>query len=152
MAPRIGRASWRGALREGSGTVTVGERAWTSPYSFGSRFADGPGTNPEELLATAHAGCFTMALTHVLEAAGVTPQEVSTSAHVALRMVSGTPTIARIDLSTAVVAEGLDGARLQELADTAKEGCAVSRALAGVAEITVTARLAAAVDPVGSEV
>jgi osmotically inducible protein OsmC len=121
--------------------VTVGESAWTGEYSFGSRFEDGGGTNPEELIAAAHAGCFSMALAHSLSEAGHAPTSIETVARVRLRPVDGTPTIVQIDLETRGDADGLEEARFRELAETAKAGCAVSRALAGVEQISVAATL-----------
>jgi lipoyl-dependent peroxiredoxin len=141
MATSKGSARWTGDLRSGAGRVTVGERAWTGAYSFGSRFEDGKGTNPEELIAAAHAGCFSMALTHVLSEAGHAPASIETAARVRLRPVDGTPTIVEIELETRGDAEGLDEMRFRELAETAKAGCAVSRALAGVERISVSATL-----------
>jgi lipoyl-dependent peroxiredoxin len=142
MTTRNGSARWTGDLSSGSGRVTVGERAWTSDYSFASRFEDGTGTNPEELIAAAHAGCFSMALAHALSEAGHAPAFIETRARVRLRPVDGTPTIVQIDLETRGDAEGLDETRFREFAETAKAGCAVSRALAGVERISVSATLA----------
>ena len=141
MATRNGSARWTGDLSSGAGRVTVGESAWTGDYSFASRFEDGTGTNPEELIAAAHAGCFSMALAHVLSEAGHVPASIETVARVRLRPVDGTPTIVQIDLETRGDAEGVDEARFRELAETAKAGCAVSRALAGVERISVSATL-----------
>jgi osmotically inducible protein OsmC len=148
MAARIGSATWSGDLQDGSGEVVVGPGRWTAGYSFHSRFADTPGdgpgtTNPEELIAAAHAGCFSMALTHALTEAGYRPRGVATHARVQLRPADGVPTISLIALDTTVDADGIDEAALQEHAQVAKVGCAVSRALAGVAEIRLTARLLA---------
>jgi osmotically inducible protein OsmC len=143
MSGRRGRAVWTGTLDDGSGAVTVGAATWTAPYSMASRFADGAGgggeTNPEELIAAAHAGCFSMALCHRLTAAGHPPRRIETEARVHLRPVEGVPTIRRIDLVTAVDAPGLAGEELVALAEEAKAGCAVSRALAGVEEIALRA-------------
>jgi osmotically inducible protein OsmC len=139
MATRNGSARWTGDLGSGSGRLTVGDGAWVSPYSFASRFEDGAGTNPEELIAAAHSGCFSMALCHVLTEAGHPPRSIETLARVHLRNVDGAPTIQTIDLETRADAPGLDGERLQGLAETAKAACAVSRALGGVERITVSA-------------
>lgn len=139
MSGRLGSAVWNGTLDDGGGEVTVGTAAWRAPYSMASRFADGAGTNPEELIAAAHAGCFSMALCHALTAAGHPPRRIETSARVHLRPVDGVPTIRLIELTTAVDAPGLDPQALVTYAETAKAGCAVSRALAGVPEITLTA-------------
>jgi lipoyl-dependent peroxiredoxin len=141
MATRNGSARWTGDLSSGSGRVTVGANAWTGDYSFASRFDDGTGTNPEELIAAAHAGCFSMALCHVLSEAGQLPRVIETIARVQLRPVDGTPTIVQIDLETRGDAEGLDDERFRQLAETAKAGCAVSRALAAVERIGVSATL-----------
>jgi lipoyl-dependent peroxiredoxin len=141
MATRNGSARWTGDLSSGAGRVTVGERAWTGEYSFASRFEDGTGTNPEELIAAAHAGCFSMALALALSEAGHAPAFIETVARVHLRPVDGTPTIVQIDLETRGDAEGLGEMRFRELAETAKAGCVVSRALAGVERITVSATL-----------
>ncbi len=143
MAARIGSATWSGDLRDGSGEVMVGPGRWTAAYSFRSRFADTAdgGTNPEELIAAAHAGCYSMALTHALTEAGHRPRSVATHARAHLRPVDGVPTISLIELDTTVDADGIDDAVLQEHAGLAKVGCAVSRALAGVTEIRLTARL-----------
>jgi osmotically inducible protein OsmC len=143
MATRNGSARWSGDLATGSGRVTVGEQAWTGDYSYASRFEDGAGTNPEELIAAAHAGCFSMALSHVLAEADHTPSSIETRARVHLRPVDGVPTIRRIDLDAVGDAPGLDEDSFRELAERARATCAVSRALAGVEQITVSAKLAA---------
>jgi osmotically inducible protein OsmC len=143
MATRNGSARWNGDLAGGSGTVTIGEGAWTGSYSFGSRFEDGAGTNPEELIAAAHAGCFSMALSHILTEAGHTPRSVETKAQVHLRLVDGAPTIQQIDLETTGDVPDLDEQRFHEFAEEAKRTCVVSRALGGVEEMNVTAALAA---------
>jgi lipoyl-dependent peroxiredoxin len=141
MATHSGSARWTGDLSSGAGRVTVGERAWTGDYSFRSRFEDGAGTSPEELIAAAHAGCFSMALAHALSEAGHAPLSIETAARVQLRPVDGAPTIVQIDLETRGDAEGVDEVSFRELAETAEAGCVVSRALAGVERITVSATL-----------
>jgi osmotically inducible protein OsmC len=141
MATRNGSAQWNGSLNEGSGKLTVGDDVWTGDYSFASRFEDGEGTNPEELLAAAHAGCFSMALSLALGDAGHPPDSINTTAKVQLRNVEGLPTIDKIDLETEVSVAGVDDAQFQELAEAAKAGCVVSRALAGVDVIGLTAKL-----------
>ena len=143
MATRNGSALWNGNLKEGSGQLTIGDDVWTGNYSFASRFEDGEGTNPEELLAAAHAGCFTMALSLALGDAGHAPDTINTSAKVQLRNVDGLPTIDKIDLETEASVPGVDDAEFQKLAEAAKAGCVVSRALGGVKEINLTAKLAA---------
>lgn len=135
MGSRNGSARWNGDLATGAGTVTVGQNAWTGRYSFASRFEDGTGTNPEELIAAAHAGCYSMALCYVLTEAGHTPRSIETQARACLRMVEGVPTINQIDLDTTVDVPGLDETGLRDLAEVAKQSCAVSRALAGVEQI-----------------
>jgi osmotically inducible protein OsmC len=141
MAARKGSARWTGDLNNGSGQLIIGEAVWSGEYSFASRFQDGVGTNPEELIAAAHAGCFSMALTHVLTTAGHTPRSIQTVAHVHLRLLDGTPTIKQIDLETQGDVSGIDENRFRELAEKAKTTCAISRALAGVASISISATL-----------
>ena len=99
MTARNGSAVWRGDLESGSGTVTVGDGVFEGAYSFQSRFAEGEGTNPEQLIAAAHAGCFTMALSSILSAAGHAPESVRTNARVQLRNVDGSPTLTRRECS-----------------------------------------------------
>ncbi|MGO9903363.1 MAG: OsmC family peroxiredoxin [Solirubrobacteraceae bacterium] len=136
-----GSAEWRGELKSGSGTFTAGERI-SGEYSFKSRFEDGPGANPEQLIAAAHAACFSMALSAALADAGTPVTSVATNATVTLRFVDGAPTITAIALSTVGQVPGLDEAAFRAAAQGAKEGCPVSRALAGVPEITLEASLA----------
>jgi lipoyl-dependent peroxiredoxin len=141
VATRNGSAEWNGNLQEGSGKLTVGDNVWTGDYSFASRFEDGEGTNPEELLAAAHAGCFSMALSLALTDAGHPPNSINTTAKVQLRNVDGLPTIDDIQLETAADVPGVADAAFQELAEAAKSGCVVSRALAGVKNIGLSATL-----------
>ncbi|MFT4048229.1 MAG: OsmC family peroxiredoxin [Solirubrobacterales bacterium] len=141
MAARIGSAKWQGSLQEGVGTVTIGDGVFTGPYSFSSRFEEGEGTNPEEMIAAAHAACFTMALNNILFSHDHAPASVETTAKVGLRNIDGKPTIATIELETEAVIPDIDEAHFIEHAEEAKEGCVISRALAGVPEITLTARL-----------
>lgn len=142
MATRDGAGEWRGDLQSGSGTVAVGSGLCSGNYSFASRFEEGPGTNPEELIAAAHAGCFSMALSNILAEAGHTAQSVNTTAKVHLRMIDGSPTISQIDLLTQGRVPGIDQQQFADYAAQAKAGCPVSRALAGVGEITLDATLA----------
>jgi lipoyl-dependent peroxiredoxin len=142
MATRNGSAQWSGDLKEGSGTVTVGDGVWSGNYSFASRFEEGEGTNPEELIAAAHAGCFTMALSAQLGEAGHAPNSVKTTARVQIRNVDGLPTIDNIKLETEGDVPGVDQATFEQQAENAKSGCAVSRALAGVNTIELSAKLA----------
>jgi lipoyl-dependent peroxiredoxin len=141
MATRDGTAEWRGDLRSGSGRVSVPSGLFDGSYSFASRFEDGPGTNPEELIGAAHAGCFSMALSNILSEAGHPPELVKTTAKVHLRNVDGQPTIAKIDLITEGQVPGIDQRQFERYAAEAKEGCPVSRALAGVDEVTLDAKL-----------
>ena len=135
-----GSAEWRGDLRSGSGTFAAGDGI-RGDYSFSSRFEDGPGANPEQLIAAAHASCFSMALSNMLAQAGTPPTSVRTDATVTLRPVDGTPTITTIDLVTVGRVPGIDQATFKEHAEAAKVGCPVSRALGGVPEITLDATL-----------
>lgn len=139
--PATASADWKGGLQTGGGTFSVGEGIG-GEMSFKSRFEDGPGANPEQLIAAAHASCFSMALSAALERAGTPVESVRTDASVTLRMVDGTPTITTIVLQTTGVVPGIDQAAFEEAANGAKAGCPVSRALAGVPEITVEAKLA----------
>lgn len=143
MAGRKGSAKWTGSLKDGSGSVTVGEGVYTGPYSFNSRFEDGEGTNPEDLIAAAHAACYSMALTLFLNEHDHNPTSVETHAKCYIRIVDGAPTITKIELSTEAVVPDIDEAHFQEHAEEAKAGCPVSRALAGVGEITLEAKLVA---------
>ena len=137
MPTRTAKAEWRGDLPSGSGTMALGSGAYEGSYSFRSRFEEGAGTNPEELIAAAHAGCFSMALSHLLAGAGHVPESVRTEARVRLDQVGEGFAITRIDLVTRARVPGLDQAGFQEYADKAKVGCPVSKALAGVGEITL---------------
>jgi osmotically inducible protein OsmC len=141
MATRNGSAEWRGDLQSGAGTLTVGDGVFSGDYSFSSRFEEGEGTNPEELIAAAHAACFSMALSADLASHGHPIESVRTTARVHLRNVDGLPTIAKIELETEGRIEGIDQAHFEEHAVKAKDECLVSRALAGVAEMEVTATL-----------
>ena len=141
MTARNGSAVWRGDLESGSGTVTVGDGVFEGAYSFQSRFAEGEGTNPEQLIAAAHAGCFTMALASILSAAGHAPESVRTNARIQLRNVDGAQTLTRIDLDTEGHVAGVGEQQFQRYADEAKATCPVSRALAGIPEIVLTAKL-----------
>ena len=139
--PAKGSAEWKGELKSGSGTFTAGDSI-SGEYSFRSRFEDGPGANPEQLIAAAHAACFSMALSNALAEAGTPVDSVKTDATITLRMVDGVPTITSIALHTVGSVPGLDEAAFKAAADGAKAGCPVSRALAGVEEITLEATLA----------
>jgi lipoyl-dependent peroxiredoxin len=136
-----GSAEWKGDVPSGSGTFTAGDTI-SGEFSFKSRFEDGPGANPEQLIAAAHASCFSMALSNILAQAGTPPESVHTDATVTLRIVDGAPTITNIALVTVGRVPGIDAAAFAEHAAAAKAGCPVSRALAGVSEITLEASLA----------
>ena len=141
MATRNGSAAWRGDLKDGSGELKVGDGVFEGRYSAASRFEEGEGTNPEELIAAAHAACFSMALSNVLAEHGHAPESVETTAKVHLRMGDAGPRIARIELETVGRVEGIDADHFRHHAEEAKAGCPVSQALAGVDEIVVDARL-----------
>jgi osmotically inducible protein OsmC len=141
MPVRTASAKWNGSLQEGEGTMALGSGAYEGPFSFRSRFQDGDGTNPEELIGAAHAGCFSMALSAVLGEGGHTPDSIETSAKVTFDTGEGGPKISRIDLTTRGRVPGLDEAGFKEAAENAKANCPVSRALTGV-EITLDAALA----------
>jgi lipoyl-dependent peroxiredoxin len=140
-SPRSGSAVWKGDLPSGEGKLTVGDGVFEGAYSFKSRFEEGEGTNPEELIAAAHAACFSMALSGDLASHGHPIESVRTAARVHLRNIDGAPTIQRIELDTEGRIEGIDQAHFEEHAQTAKANCPVSRALASVPEIELTARL-----------
>jgi osmotically inducible protein OsmC len=139
--PAKAAAEWQGDLRSGTGTFTAGDTI-SGNYSFKSRFEDGPGANPEQLIGAAHASCFSMALSNMLAEAGTPPTSIKTDAVVWLRPVEGAPTITKIELTTVGVVPGIDEATFQQQAIAAKRDCPVSRALASVAEITLEASLA----------
>ena len=139
--PARASAEWKGGLRTGGGSFSAGEGI-SGEVTFRSRFEDGPGANPEQLIAAAHASCFSRALSAALEEAGTPADSVRTEATVTLRNLDGTPTIASIALATTGVVPGLDQAAFEEAANGAKAGCPVSRALASVPEITLEATLA----------
>ena len=141
MPNRTSSAVWNGSLTEGNGTMRMASGAYEGPYSFQSRFEEADGTNPEELIAAAHAGCFSMALSGELGRAGVTPESVETEATVHLDEVDGGFAIKRIDLQTRVTAPGVDESTFREAAEAAKKGCPVSQALAAVETIELDAQL-----------
>jgi osmotically inducible protein OsmC len=138
---RSASAVWNGSLKEGKGTIsTQSGTLKQAQYSFAARFAEGVGTNPEELIAAAHAGCFTMALSAELGKAGFTPDSIETSAVVTLDM-HDKPTVTKIHLTTKAKVPAIDKAKFDEVAKGAKEGCPISRLLKA-AEITLDATLA----------
>ena len=141
MPKRTANARWEGSLTEGNGTMRMASGAYEGPYSFQSRFEEGDGTNPEELIAAAHAGCFSMALSGELGRAGHDPESVETEATVHIEKVEAGFAIKRIELRTRVSAPGVDESTFQEAAEAAKKGCPVSQALAAVESIELEAQL-----------
>jgi osmotically inducible protein OsmC len=142
MAIRNASARWTGTLTEGTGVLRTGKGGYEGAYSFSSRFEEGEGTNPEELIGAAHAGCFSMFLSKVLTDAGHPPVSVETSARVHLEKTDAGQTVTRIELSTVGDVPGVDAAEFDKHAEVAKEGCPISRLLAPGTEITLAARLA----------
>jgi osmotically inducible protein OsmC len=137
MTIRTSSAEWKGTLKEGSGLMKVGSGAYEGPFTHASRFATGPGTNPEELIGAAQAGCFSMFLSALLTKAGFPPTRISTTADVHL---GEGPTIHLIELTTEAEVPGISEAEFQEHADAAKQNCPVSKALTGP-ELKLTATL-----------
>lgn len=140
MSIRIGDAYWKGTLRQGSGTVSAESGQLNSSYGFSSRFESGKGTNPEELLAAAHAACFSMALAHELEGKGYVPDEIHTQDKVHLEKSPDGFHITQIEVSTEATVPRINEALFHETAEHVKATCPVSKALAAV-EITLTATL-----------
>ena len=139
MASRTSEAEWRGDLKTGKGDIKLGSGAFSGSYSFRSRFEDGKDTNPEELIAAAHAGCFSMAFANALSTAGHPPTKIHTTANVHFGPVPGGFAISRIDLVTEGSVPGIDAATFQKTAEEAKQNCPVSKALKSV-EITLSAK------------
>jgi lipoyl-dependent peroxiredoxin len=140
MPVRTAEAIWQRSLQDGSGTMRLGSGAFEGNYSFKSRFENGPGTNPEELIGAAHAGCFSMAFANGLSQAGHQPQEIRTTASVHFDKTEQGWGITRIDLATEGNVPGIDEATLKRLAEDAKKNCPVSKALAAT-PITLSATL-----------
>jgi osmotically inducible protein OsmC len=140
MVARSAEAEWKGSLSEGSGTMKLGSGAFEGRYSFKSRFENGEGTNPEELIAAAHAGCFSMALSLLLGKAGFTPRRIHTTAKAHIEKFGDGFKITHIDLDTEAEVPNIGERQFQQQADAAKRGCPVSQALAAT-EIRLTARL-----------
>ncbi len=138
MPVRRSEATWRGTLKEGGGTMRLASGLYEGPYTYSSRFEEGAGTNPEELVAAAHAGCFSMFLAALLADSGFPAERIHTTA--AAHLGAG-PMIKRIDLETEAEVSGIADAQFQELAAKAKADCPVSKALAAVPEITMKAQL-----------
>ncbi|MGH2850282.1 MAG: OsmC family peroxiredoxin [Solirubrobacteraceae bacterium] len=138
---RSAHASWSGTVPDGGGRIGLGSGAFEGPFTLRARTEEGqPGANPEELIGAGHAGCFTMSLANLLGTEGHPPDDLQTTAHVALEELDGRFTITRIDLSTTGRVPGVDAETFERLAEQAKATCPVSRALAGT-EITLTAEL-----------
>jgi lipoyl-dependent peroxiredoxin len=138
MAMRKSEAAWQGTLKDGKGTMRLASGLYEGPYTYSSRFEDGKGTNPEELVGAAHAGCFSMFLASLLADKGYNPTRIYTTASVHLGVG---PAINKIELVTQAEVPGLGEAELREVAAQAKVGCPVSKALAAVPEITLRAEL-----------
>jgi osmotically inducible protein OsmC len=141
MPRRIASAEWDGSLEEGSGTMRMASGAYEGPYSFQSRFQEGEGTNPEELIAAAHAGCYSMALSADLGRAGYEPEHVETTATVHLELEDSGPRIARIVLDSRARVSGVSDEEFQQIAAATRDNCPVSKALAAVETIEVNAEL-----------
>lgn len=139
MAIRTSEAEWQGDLKGGRGTMKLGSGAFEGQFSFSSRMEDGAGTNPEELIAAAHAGCFSMALSFALSQAGHPPSRIHTTAKVHFGPADGGFAISRIDLQTEGSVPGIDAAAFEKAAEGAKQNCPVSKALKAV-EITLTTK------------
>ncbi len=137
MPTRNAKADWQGEFKRGGGSVSTETGALDSQYNFSGRFESGSGTNPEELIAAAHASCFTMALSVGLTQAGHPPEKLETTAAVTVEQVEGGFGITKIALSLTGKVPGLDAAGFEEAAQGAKAGCPVSKALASVPEITL---------------
>jgi osmotically inducible protein OsmC len=142
MATRNGSARWQGNLQDGDGELEVGDGVFSGSYSAESRFGEGEGTNPDELIAAAHASCFAMALSGILAESGHEPETLSVTASVHVRAPGSGPAIHRIDLRVEGRVADIDEDHFRTHAEQAKAGCPVSQALAGVPEITLDATLA----------
>ena len=140
MPVRRAQAQWKGTLKEGKGTLKVASGAFEGAYSFGTRFGEEPGTNPEELIGAAHAGCFSMALSKLLADAGHPPETIETEAKVHLEQQEDGFAITKVELRTRAAVPGMSPAAFSEQAQAAKKGCPVSKALAGV-DISLEATL-----------
>jgi lipoyl-dependent peroxiredoxin len=134
-------AVWQGGLRDGTGAYTAGSGAFSGSYSFPTRFESAPGTNPEELIAAAHAACLSMALAGAIEAAGKTPTRISTNAACTVEKVDGGFKITKMKLSVRGVVPGMEASAFRTAAESAAAGCPVSRALEGNIAMELDARL-----------
>jgi osmotically inducible protein OsmC len=132
MPNKKAEAVWSGDLKSGMGTMKLGSGSFEGSYTFASRFENGKGTNPEELIGAAHAGCYAMAFSNELDSAGFTPKSMEVNADVTLEMVDGDPTITTIKLTAKGNVPDIEDDKYQEIAVAAKEGCPVSKALASV--------------------
>jgi len=132
---------WEGTLKEGKGKISFSSGSFEGQYSFSSRFEEGTGTNPEELIAGAHSACVSLQISANLGRQGYNPKSVDTTAKVTLRRVDDVPTITKIELTTVADVPDIEDDAFQEIVKDAKENCIVSRALAGVDEVTITATL-----------
>ena len=139
MATRTSSATWEGNLKEGKGSVKLGSGAFQGPYSFATRFENTPGTNPEELIAAAHAACFSMALSAQLGSANLTPESISTSATLSMEKLDAGWTITAVNLDVVARVPKADADAFNKAAENAKSGCPVSKVLK--ARITMNARL-----------
>jgi osmotically inducible protein OsmC len=142
MPIRTATARWEGTLTEGAGTMRTGGGGLEANYSFKSRFEDGEGSNPEELIGAAHSGCFSMALSKALTDAGFPPTAISTTALVHLDKTDAGMTVTRIDLDAVGEVPNIEAAEFNKIAESAKDNCPISRLLSPGADITLSARLA----------
>lgn len=140
MPTRKAKATWNGDLKNGNGNMSFGDGAYDGAYTFKSRFEEGTGTNPEELIGAAHAGCFSMALSGDLAEAGYSPESITTTANVSLETVDGNPAIATITLNVSASVPDIEKEDFMEYAEGAKKNCPVSKALSGV-NIEINAEL-----------
>ncbi len=141
MPLRKSSAVWKGTLRQGAGTMDIGQGAWQGAFSFGSRFGQEPGTNPEELIGAAHAGCFSMALAGLIDQAGFDPVEIRTTAEVTILKGDAGFRITNIELVTEADVPGIDDDTFQRLAEMAKANCPVSVAIDKKVAVGLTAKL-----------
>jgi len=141
MVQRTAEAEWKGGLQDGSGRMKLGSGAYDGPYSFKSRFEDGAGTNPEELIAAAHAGCFSMALSAGHGKAGTPPKRVHTTANLTFEKTAAGFSVTRIALTTEADVPGIEEAAFHQQAEDATRNCPISRLLAPGTEITLSAKL-----------
>jgi len=141
MATSNAVAVWEGKLRDGKGSFKAQSGTFSGSFSFGTRFEGKKGSNPEELLAAAHAGCFSMALSAALEKAGYAPARIETRAAVTIETVDGAPKVTRSALDVRGRVEGIDEATFAQVAETAKKNCPLSKAIQGNVEITLQAKL-----------